>query len=340
MEYSSFYKYLNDELINYNPQKIKKISLPLSIQIELTSMCNMKCKYCYNSSGQKGNNELTIEEWVNVLNGIVDAGGIFQCTFSGGEPLLFNNLNTLMDLLYNDGTSFNLITNGTYLDENKVLLLKKYRWNWIQVSLDSVSPEIHDFVRGYHGGWEKAVNAIKLLKQYKLPVHVACVVTRKNLYDMENFINFCISLDVEKIRFSEVLYSGRACESDLILLNKEKEIFQKSINKFKHNYKNEINIEKATSYKEQLEYCQKFTPLSLIIRPNGDVKLDCVLPFVIGNVAKHSMLDIWENAYMFYESSLKKDYINKCLTGNIEIKNNVDPDIYYSTEGGLKWIDM
>ena len=336
MEYSNFYQHLNDELIRYNSRTIKEISLPLSMQLELTSMCNMKCQYCYNSSGKRDEDELSLKEWIKITKEIIKSGGVFQCTFSGGEPLLFNGINKIMELLYADGTVFNLITNGTYLDKKKVQELKQFRWNWIQVSLDSTTPKIHDCIRGYVGGWEKAVNAIKLLKKADMPVHVACVVTKNTLYELKDFVEFCLSLRVDKIRFSEVLYSGRACDSNLLFNYEEKNYFEKTITCLKNSYNNLIEIEKATSYREQLEYCKKFSPLSLIIRPNGDVKIDCVLPFVLGNVKSTSILKIWKNVYQFYESTQKENYINMCLSGNVEIKNNVDPDVYYFMKRGVE----
>ena len=333
MEHSSFFDFLNNELINYNSNG-ERISLPLSIQLELTSLCNMHCKYCYNSSGVKDNNELSIDQWIIVLNKIIELGGIFQCTFSGGEPLLFPNLNILMDTLYKDGTSFNLITNGCLLNEEQVIKFKKYNWNWIQISLDSQFAEIHDYVRGYAGGWEKAVNGIKILVANNMPVHVACVVTKYNLYNLKEFVSFCKSIGVTKIRFSEVLFSGRACDGKLLLTAEEKDYLKKTIDELiLYNKKEQdIKIEIATSYREQLTNLKKYAPLSIIIRPNGDVKIDCVLPFVIGNVKEESLSKIWQNVYSFYDSKIKNEYIDNALQGEIKVKNNFDPDIVFKKE--------
>lgn len=328
MEKSDFLKNLNDNVINYNGKNTVTLSLPLTLQLEITSLCNMKCSYCYNSSGRATDTDLKIDQWKIFLKQVALEGGVFQCTFSGGEPLLFENIFDLMDIMHEDGTCLSLITNGTYMDYNMVNRLKKYRWYWIQVSLDSEIEEVHDNIRGYKGGWKKAVEAIKLLKNNSFPVHVAAVVTRTSLINMKELTEFCISLGVDKLRLSEVLYSGKACDTDLCFNANEERFFIKKVSELRKDYAESIEIELATSHNVQLKNCRKYAPLSLIIRPNGDVKIDCVLPYVLGNVIQEPISVIWQRVYDFYDSQPFKDYIEQSLAGNVTIRNNFDSDVF------------
>lgn len=100
---------------------------PLSLQFELTSKCNVKCKHCYNKSGDDNSvtDAMTIEEWKLFSRYLVSKCGLFQCVISGGEPLLLgDDLFDIMDILHDDGTSFLVITNGYLLDKKRLKSLR------------------------------------------------------------------------------------------------------------------------------------------------------------------------------------------------------------------------
>ncbi len=70
----------------------KKFNYPITLQFELTGQCNLKCKHCYNRSGDVDRETLmTPEKWCELSRQIVSDGGIFQCIISGGEPLLLGD---------------------------------------------------------------------------------------------------------------------------------------------------------------------------------------------------------------------------------------------------------
>ena len=69
----------------------QSFSYPVTLQFELTGACNLKCKHCYNSSGDTDRidyKRMIPNEWKILARQIVEDGGIFQCIISGGEPLL------------------------------------------------------------------------------------------------------------------------------------------------------------------------------------------------------------------------------------------------------------
>ena len=82
-------------------------SFPITLQFELTGACNLKCKHCYNRSGDKDNINHTFmsaAKWKELSREVVNNGGIFQCIISGGEPLLLGeDLFEIMDILHHAG---------------------------------------------------------------------------------------------------------------------------------------------------------------------------------------------------------------------------------------------
>lgn len=271
------------------------LSLPLAIQIELTESCNFKCPFCYNDSGIRQRNNICIERWKDMLFYIKKLGGVFLCVFSGGEPLLYKKeLLELMNILHDDKTGMVLITNAYYLDEEFVKKLCKFDWYWIQVSLDSSISKVHDEIRGVRGSFNKAIEAIKLLKKHGLPVAISSVICSRNITDIEGIVQMSSDLKVDCVLFSPVLPLGRmALNTELQLDEKQKGDYDLAIEKVIHKYSKKILVRSAQTYEEQIQNRKLFPPYGLLIRPNGDVKIDCLSEIIIGNVFDTPIDEIW-----------------------------------------------
>lgn len=92
-DFKSFLQDLQITRQNYDflPAKEKNlrhdlIYSPIRIYYELTLACNLRCKYCFNSSGNKRPVELTTEEVIKSLYGLKEAN-VMDIRFTGGEPL-------------------------------------------------------------------------------------------------------------------------------------------------------------------------------------------------------------------------------------------------------------
>lgn len=318
---------MNGEKLNHN--QINNLILPITLQLEITNKCNMHCGFCYNNSTVERQNDLSKDEWISFSHSIVSCGGVFQCIISGGEPTLFkNNIIEIMDIYSRDGSAFTLISNGTGIDKEFAFLLAKYKWYWVQISIDSHLSEKHDYIRGSIGAWKQAVNAIMYLKNYGIPVSIASVITKENFEDMEDIIKLAISLGIDQVIFSSVLYSGRASINKDYFLLEEK--FKLKCKKLVEKYKGTILVTRAATFSEQIENMRSHPPTSLIVRPDGNVKLDCILPFVIGNIRDNSIIEIWQKAKLLYEEKFFKDFLNKALNNKFDvIANNTNNDILY-----------
>lgn len=277
-----------------------QFSYPLALQFELTGKCNLNCKHCYNRSGDDdvvSSDVMTPERWKQLAHQIVGDGGIFQCIISGGEPLLLGrNLYEIMDILHDDGTSFVIITNGLLLNKITAKRLSKYRFYWFQISIDGSSAKIHDDFRGVKGSWSKAVCGAMEVSNLGIPLVIAHTVTKQNLEDVENMILLAYNLGASKIMIGEVLPSGRAIFNDDVILNldEREELYGKIANLSK-KFGSKIAVERSLDIRISLKRCMSQPNSSGIIRPNGDFRLDCMVPFTIGNVNQNSIKDIWTN---------------------------------------------
>lgn len=294
----------------------KELSFPIGLQFELTSKCNLNCKHCYNMSSPSNISEMKTDDWINVVNDVINHGGIFQCILSGGEPLLLgNDIFKIMNPLNNDGTAFILITNGFLVDENFVNKLKKYNYYWIQVSIDNLFEEKHDNFRGKQGSWKKAVNAAILFSNAGLPLRIAHSLTPQSVDDLEEFAEFCYQLGASSLVCGEIFLSGRvAYNMNLLMTDDGYEKMYSKIENIKNKYHGKMDIYCSSSENIDIKFKQKTLNTSMIIRPNGDIRLDCTMPFVIGNVLKNKLSDIWnEKGNTCWKNNSISDYINLSL---------------------------
>lgn len=281
----------------------------------------------------KNNNspDLAIEEWERIAFELCEMG-VFHCVISGGEPtLLGNKLFDIMDIFHKYGVTFILITNGMLINESNVMRFSKYKYNWFQVSIDGSRPELHDHIRGAVS-FEKAVNAASLVKQAGMPLVIAHSVMKHNKDYLEEMIDLAYLLGAIKIIAGPFSYTGRAVlnSADIELSDDEiTEIYRVADNKasqYSGLMEVAIPIEEIVSLRVNL-----FEPNGvLLIRPNGDVKFDCISPFKIGNVREKTLMDIWRDGRTVHAHPRLREYASQIkfhrdfLT--VYPKVNVDPD--------------
>ena len=292
-----------------------KFNFPLAMQFEVTSRCNLRCKHCYNRSG--GNcpaDAVTGDDWVALAKKLVAKGGLFEATISGGEPLLLGDkLFELMDVLHDDGTVFNLISNGWLFDQKILDRLKKYRFYWIQISMDSSSSERHDEFRGVKGSWERAANAAYRVALSGIPLRIASTVTPRELEHLEKFVQTAINLGASYLVIGDVMPSGRAFDNAEIFLSQEElNRFYSTTDELISRYKDKLSILVSSSPRTQLNYFSTEKLDGAVVRPNGDVRLDCTCPFVIGNILRDDVEDIWAKYSDCWQNPLVQKFIASC----------------------------
>lgn len=312
----------------------RQFHFPLSMQFEVTSKCNLKCKHCYNRSGDNRSvDAMTADNWIDFAKKLVAKGGLLETTISGGEPLLLGNkLFELMDVLHSDGTVFNLISNGYFFDKEVLDRLKKYRFYWIQISLDSYSSKLHDEFRGVNGSWEKAARAAYMIALSGIPLRIASTVTPRDIEHLEEFVHMAINLGASYFMIGEVMPSGRAFDNEEILLSREEmNSFCRTMDKLRNKYKDKLSISVSSTPSVQLKFSSTEKLNVGIVRPNGDIRLDCTCPFVIGNVLRDDIEKIWAKYADCWKSPIVKKFIESCdpISGKNSFAENYNgEDIY------------
>ena len=214
----------------------------IALYIELTSLCNLNCPYCYNDSGCKSSS-LQYDLLVNRIDELI---GNYNCTvsLSGGEPLLYERMDDLLLFLKSKQIMTSIATNGTLVDrrfvnfvtQNNILL------SHVQISMDGSTNVIDSYSRGQNH-FQQAISAIHLLNDTGIKVNINFVITRHNYLDIENMIQFAIDVGVSRINFSFLNILGRAEENkSLDILAGEKECVINQLRSIKAQYAKEIEL--------------------------------------------------------------------------------------------------
>ena len=157
---------------------------PRTVDLELTSRCNLACRYCYYLDNEGVSYEdLPTERWLSFIRELGEAQVMSVC-LSGGEALLREDLFTLLDAVVANRMRFELLSNGIALTAEVAQRLKATgRCNHVQISLDGSRAEIHEIMRG-KGSFAPALAAIRTLQAAAVPVTVRVTVHAGNIDDL------------------------------------------------------------------------------------------------------------------------------------------------------------
>lgn len=183
------------------------LSAPLFVIWEITGLCNLRCEHCLSRSGESLPNELNTLQAMRLLD-YLEEMKVFNISFSGGEPLMRPDIFEIIDYASQKNFSLELLTNGALITENVLDRLEDSNIFNIQVSIDGIG-ETHDCFRGRNGTYDRAVNAIKLLKDKKYNVSISSTVTKQNMSEIPNIIDMAIDLGIPSFKTTLFMPAGR-----------------------------------------------------------------------------------------------------------------------------------
>ncbi len=164
----------------------KVMRTPRTVDVEITSRCNLRCKYCYYFDNQAVNYvDLPKEDWLQFFDELGRCA-VMDVNLAGGEPFIREDLQELLEGIVRNRMRFAVLSNGSLIsDEIASFIASTNRCNYIQVSIDGSNPEVHDSCRG-KGSFERAISGIRTLQRNGVPVAVRVTIHHNNVHDLEN----------------------------------------------------------------------------------------------------------------------------------------------------------
>jgi PqqA peptide cyclase len=178
---------------------------PLWLLCELTYRCPLHCVFCYNPVDFAAKtNELTTDDWIRVLRE-GRAMGAVQCGFSGGEPMLRDDLEQLVAEARKLGYYTNLITSGVGLTAERAKQLRAAGLDHIQLSFQDSTREINDFLTNTKT-YELKHNVAHIIKDNGWPMVMNVVIHRLNIEHIGRIIEMAHELGAEYIELANTQY--------------------------------------------------------------------------------------------------------------------------------------
>lgn len=162
--------------------------LPI-IQLQYRYACNFKCKHCSIDLVKNTDRESIDVADIKMLADQAHNLGMYRFVITGGEPLLFNNLDQITHAIGRDRFYINIDTNGWYLDREKVRYLKSIGIDRVQLSIDNFYSEEHDDFRNAETSHARCIRATDYCLEEGMDLFIQTVVTKERLYSKE-FIDF------------------------------------------------------------------------------------------------------------------------------------------------------
>lgn len=293
-----------------------------SITINCTDKCNLKCKYCKNN---KGDNVLSADIIKSVINKTPELQTNF-ISFSGGEPLLYPELENVIEYANKFGTYNFLLTNSTLIDYKNMESLKLKGLDCIRTTLDSVEQTKFDEIKG-EGSYVKFLEGINILNTIGYGITLNIPFYEISIDDIRDIIKFAEEKNIKSIRLSPVL--GKNMHGEYLkLLNSIREIYSIYSDKLKY-----WDLDILNSPYEFIEEVKKLECpggiISININSNGDVTRCPHLNISFGNIYYEDIKDIWvEN----YDNNLNHNKTCHVVDVNLEklftefINTNIDDD--------------
>jgi radical SAM protein with 4Fe4S-binding SPASM domain len=279
------------------------LSAPLRMDLALTFRCQNNCIHCY-AGGPHETDELSTDQWKRVIDKLHSIG-VFILTFTGGEPTLREDLPELLLYAQNRGAVTGLITNGRRLkDKSYAEQLEKAGLDFIQVTLESHKPQIHDQMTATKGSWKETLAGIKNALQTRVYVTTNTTLSNYNASEFLQTMDFLNELGVGAFGCNSLIYSGKAGE-----ISKEFALPLETLNDLLPKIRDKANqLGLRFLWYTPTQYC-RLDPVKLglgvksctaanvnmCVGPNGDV-YPCQSYFEsLGNLLKDDWPKIWNN---------------------------------------------
>ncbi|MGR8979996.1 MAG: pyrroloquinoline quinone biosynthesis protein PqqE [Gammaproteobacteria bacterium] len=283
------------------------ITPPRWLLAELTYACPLQCPYCANPIDySKYPSELTTEDWKRVLSEARKMGAV-QLGFSGGEPLVRQDLVELVTHARGLGYYSNLITSGYGMTEEKIVRLKEAGLDHIQVSIQASTQELNDHIAGTVSFQHKREVA-RLVKKHGYPMVLCVVIHRENIHQMPEILAMAEELGADYLELANTQYYGWAhANRDLLMPTKEQFVEAEAVAQaFKEKVAGKMKIYYVVPdyYEDRPKACMNgWGTTFLTIAPDG-VALPChsarELPGLdCPNVKDYSIEQIWNESKAF-----------------------------------------
>ena len=291
---------------------------PRIIGFEITSQCNLTCPHCFSAAGKRAYNDMTTADCKLVIDTMARIG-VETIGWTGGEPLLRQDLEELIAYAKDKRIKSTVTTNAVLLDEKRAQSLKDSGIRALQISLDGSTPERNwNMRRTTDEEFYKIIEAIRISRRMGFKLILATMLGFENLDDAPAMIALARREGFEAIRFCGYTPIGRGKHRNI----RERLDFAQGLERLFAFIQESQADESITavfdpgfgpvppgySFHECMAGLETF-----YLKGNGNVYPCTNLlndKFCVGNIREKSLEDIWNSPEMSAMAALPRDQID------------------------------
>jgi len=277
--------------------RIDSLRAPLFVSWQLTRDCDLCCLHCCTDSapGKRLPDELSAEEAMQVAAGIVRAE-VPYVMLCGGEPLVVPHFMQVAESLGAAGVRLKIETNGQRFDAGIASRLARLPVRSVQISLDGDTQAVYESQRP-GGSLARAHAACRSAREAGLPLEITFAPTRLNLHEAGAVIHRARSLGAFRFNTGQLMRVGTAARQWTRL--------EPTAAQYRE-YRTLLARE-AASLGHEMEFCYSpFTleealkeslsepPATLLVLPNGWVKVAAALPQICADLRRSTLDEAWK----------------------------------------------
>jgi MoaA/NifB/PqqE/SkfB family radical SAM enzyme len=274
--------------------RIDSLRAPLFVSWQLTRDCDLCCLHCCTDSapGKRLADELSAQEALQVAAEIArnEVPYVMLC---GGEPLVVPHFFEVAEALGKAGVRLKIETNGQRFDADVARRLAPLPIRSIQISLDGDSQDVYERQRP-GGSLAKVHAACRAVREAGLPLEVTFAPTRHNLHEAGAVIGRARTLGAFRFNTGKLMRVGTAARlwDRLSPSSADYDAYRRLLDAEAVGGKMEFCYSPFT-LEEALHASLEEPPATLLVLPNGWVKVAAALPEICADLRRDSLTDAW-----------------------------------------------
>jgi len=277
-------------------------NLPITLQVEPTLRCNLKCTMCVREHFEQG--EMSLESFKSIVSQL--EGSLLKIHLQGlGEPFLNRDIFSMIDYASRRNILVSVITNGTLFNDSLIDKIVESNIFEMGISIDATDKKSYEKIR-VGANFDKLIAGVRQLskrlrdRKKRTRVFFAVTLLKSNLYMIPEFVKLAHSVGIKRIVFQRV-----QTKEDFISYYKEDFMKSKEFVSV-DDVKRAVNAAMGLAQSFGVEILFEERRISCVwpwrgmyITWKGDVTPCCMVinpkTFVIGNVFKESIRKVWNS---------------------------------------------
>jgi MoaA/NifB/PqqE/SkfB family radical SAM enzyme len=294
--------------------QIDLLGAPLLVSWQITRNCDLACVHCCTESapGKRLPDELDAAAASRIADELIRAE-VPYVMLCGGEPLLAPYFMELAEQLGHAGIQLKIETNGQSFDAAIAERLAALPIRSIQVSLDADDQATYARQRA-GGSLEKVHAACKAVREAGLPLEVTFAPTRINIHQVHRVIDRAVSLGAFRFNTGRLMRIGTAARHWERLNPQGYDELLPVLRRHKQRLAGIMDLSyEPFSIGQALRGALLDPPATLLILPNGLVKVVAALPYTCADLRHDTLAEAWES----YRSAWRDDTILRAVRNAI-----------------------